>query len=136
MIRRPPRSTLFPYTTLFRSATTSARPTRPRSALPTGPSGTSSWTPTFRCCTSPPTTDRAAGSNPSDHTGLSSPSPRHEGPRGALLRHDRLRVSPLTAGAPSYRDRRLLAPRGGQVRPREPAGLRLGAAELRGGVAL
>src|SRR3712207_7793585 len=26
MIRRPPRSTLFPYTTLFRSAGTSARP--------------------------------------------------------------------------------------------------------------
>src|SRR5256885_5412482 len=25
MIRRPPRSTLFPYTTLFRSSTTSAR---------------------------------------------------------------------------------------------------------------
>src|SRR5256885_11533035 len=28
MIRRPPRSTLFPYTTLFRSATVPARPTR------------------------------------------------------------------------------------------------------------
>src|SRR5206468_4788484 len=26
MIRRPPRSTLFPYTTLFRSAATSTRP--------------------------------------------------------------------------------------------------------------
>src|SRR2546429_6518064 len=26
MIRRPPRSTLFPYTTLFRSASTSRRP--------------------------------------------------------------------------------------------------------------
>src|SRR5438093_5124562 len=28
MIRRPPRSTLFPYTTLFRSDATSAGPTR------------------------------------------------------------------------------------------------------------
>src|SRR3712207_6934028 len=28
MIRRPPRSTLFPYTTLFRSASTRAEPTR------------------------------------------------------------------------------------------------------------
>src|SRR5438552_18512775 len=37
MIRRPPRSTLFPYTTLFRSASPRARcPTRsiPRSWLP------------------------------------------------------------------------------------------------------
>src|SRR3712207_8111435 len=34
MIRRPPRSTLFPYTTLFRSSSTTARwpPSRPRSA--------------------------------------------------------------------------------------------------------
>src|ERR671919_416979 len=32
MIRRPPRSTLFPYTTLFRS-----RPARPRSPLPRRP---------------------------------------------------------------------------------------------------
>src|SRR3712207_7630401 len=30
MIRRPPRSTLFPYTTLFRSAAHEARRTRPR----------------------------------------------------------------------------------------------------------
>src|SRR2546430_15655049 len=29
MIRRPPRSTLFPYTTLFRSISTSSPPTRP-----------------------------------------------------------------------------------------------------------
>src|SRR5438270_3336545 len=33
MIRRPPRSTLFPYTTLFRSIRTSGRPARHR-ALP------------------------------------------------------------------------------------------------------
>src|SRR2546430_3262342 len=29
MIRRPPRSTLFPYTTLFRSATRTRHPARP-----------------------------------------------------------------------------------------------------------
>src|SRR2546422_2175373 len=32
MIRRPPRSTLFPYTTLFRSRSTSARPASGRAA--------------------------------------------------------------------------------------------------------
>src|SRR3712207_8612753 len=39
MIRRPPRSTLFPYTTLFRSATASRRscwPTRRGSSSPGG----------------------------------------------------------------------------------------------------
>src|SRR2546430_17076669 len=36
MIRRPPRSTLFPYTTLFRSApSTTASPRRPRGSSPT-----------------------------------------------------------------------------------------------------
>src|SRR3712207_8628022 len=35
MIRRPPRSTLFPYTTLFRSARVAARVTAPSS--PRGP---------------------------------------------------------------------------------------------------
>src|SRR2546425_4018162 len=33
MIRRPPRSTLFPYTTLFRSRSSSAPEPRPRSRL-------------------------------------------------------------------------------------------------------
>src|SRR5215216_6953984 len=36
MIRRPPRSTLFPYTTLFRSRRTGAR-ARPRGAAARGP---------------------------------------------------------------------------------------------------
>src|SRR3712207_8357832 len=37
MIRRPPRSTLFPYTTLFRSSCRSARPTpRSESSPPSG----------------------------------------------------------------------------------------------------
>src|SRR2546430_3967260 len=34
MIRRPPRSTLFPYTTLFRSAAPRPRPGRPRPERP------------------------------------------------------------------------------------------------------
>src|SRR2546430_17583205 len=33
MIRRPPRSTLFPYTTLFRSASTTTPSIRPNSSL-------------------------------------------------------------------------------------------------------
>src|SRR4030067_2835552 len=37
MIRRPPRSTLFPYTTLFRSASASA-------SRPLSRSGSSAWT--------------------------------------------------------------------------------------------
>src|SRR5437867_9361835 len=41
MIRRPPRSTLFPYTTLFRSPTSSTQPPR-RSASRTTTSKTSS----------------------------------------------------------------------------------------------
>src|SRR5258708_30396284 len=36
MIRRPPRSTLFPYTTLFRS---SARPAEPRTSQRSSPPG-------------------------------------------------------------------------------------------------
>src|ERR1017187_6914329 len=41
MIRRPPRSTLFPYTTLFRSATTGRSPadtSRPKTTFSTCPS--------------------------------------------------------------------------------------------------
>src|SRR5258708_29998525 len=39
MIRRPPRSTLFPYTTLFRSRAPAPRPPplRPRRSYPTAP---------------------------------------------------------------------------------------------------
>src|SRR2546428_4046366 len=43
MIRRPPRSTLFPYTTLFRSKGATERPIRPGDVIVligTGPSGT------------------------------------------------------------------------------------------------
>src|SRR5256885_3327430 len=38
MIRRPPRSTLFPYTTLFRSISTRARSTCCNSGNPSNPS--------------------------------------------------------------------------------------------------
>src|SRR3990170_7090519 len=38
MIRRPPRSTLFPYTTLFRSDRTTGQKTRPTAGRPRCPS--------------------------------------------------------------------------------------------------
>src|SRR5688572_32370437 len=38
MLRRPPRSTLFPYTTLFRSELTDREPD-----APTGPAAASTW---------------------------------------------------------------------------------------------
>src|SRR2546427_6168275 len=43
MIRRPPRSTLFPYTTLFRSPLTRACSSRSCSSSPTGYDILSSW---------------------------------------------------------------------------------------------
>src|SRR2546422_5301643 len=39
MIRRPPRSTLFPYTTLFRSRRDGGRPSEPRGAVGGAPPG-------------------------------------------------------------------------------------------------
>src|SRR2546422_6844591 len=39
MIRRPPRSTLFPYTTLFRSSVTTLMITSPSTACLTNPTG-------------------------------------------------------------------------------------------------
>src|SRR5690348_17737560 len=45
MIRRPPRSTLFPYTTLFRSPRSAATSTRCRCASPRG--SAHPWVP---CC--------------------------------------------------------------------------------------
>src|SRR3712207_9134702 len=41
MIRRPPRSTLFPYTTLFRSALIGSLSSQPRAALPAAAQGES-----------------------------------------------------------------------------------------------
>src|ERR1039458_7807270 len=55
MIRRPPRSTLFPYTTLFRSiATRSATTNPPRQCRAPCENWTSTWRPV------PPTTARSA----------------------------------------------------------------------------
>src|SRR3712207_8402482 len=48
MIRRPPRSTLFPYTTLFRSPTSALQ----RDAVPSGAADStcvSQWRPSLRC---------------------------------------------------------------------------------------
>src|SRR5256885_6849285 len=45
MIRRPPRSTLFPYTTLFRSAVPAAR----NSSRPSGATRASSAVPSSHC---------------------------------------------------------------------------------------
>src|SRR2546425_9349103 len=53
MMRRPPRSTLFPYTTLFRSPRSPARP-----AASHGPSPTSAWPQTARASSSSPCTGR------------------------------------------------------------------------------
>src|SRR2546426_2157063 len=71
MIRRPPRSTLFPYTTLFRS------PTWPSTGSPSrrcgGRSGTT-WTKSFRTSTSCRTTRSATTSRSEEHTSeLQSP---------------------------------------------------------------
>src|SRR3712207_5337879 len=52
MIRRPPRSTLFPYTTLFRSDRPRRRPRRsPRSSAHRPPTGTP---PPYRAARAPP----------------------------------------------------------------------------------
>src|SRR2546426_8196221 len=67
MIRRPPRSTLFPYTTLFRS----------RSTTPRGPGSTSAIPTATRATTSTPTSAAgapAASSRSEEHTSeLQSP---------------------------------------------------------------
>src|SRR3712207_7326791 len=63
MIRRPPRSTLFPYTTLFRSFRSADRP-RPPAAFPAGGGG--------RPCSTPRRTARRPA------RGTSRRSPRSE----------------------------------------------------------
>src|SRR5688500_19676713 len=61
MIRRPPRSTLFPYTTLFRSASLSA----PRAASPTA------WRSTAPSRSTSSTTDRKSTRLNSSHLVIS-----------------------------------------------------------------
>src|SRR5436309_7671736 len=63
MIRRPPRSTLFPYTTLFRSTRCATPPPR-RSSSAT----TSSW---WRACPASTTTDRKSTRLNSSHVKIS-----------------------------------------------------------------
>src|SRR3712207_7612322 len=58
MIRRPPRSTLFPYTTLFRSFRIHLEPTCPGQ-------GRRAATPATSACPDHPSRRRGAGSSPS-----------------------------------------------------------------------
>src|SRR2546422_3677119 len=65
MIRRPPRSTLFPYTTLFRSRSSSGSS---RSDLPTergGPAGLALWPSRSIVCHGPP---RRSSPRSEEHT--------------------------------------------------------------------
>src|SRR5438309_4275100 len=65
MIRRPPRSTLFPYTTLFRSTTPAASPSAPP-AWPPGPQRA----PTASAC-APYREDRKSTRLNSSHSSIS-----------------------------------------------------------------
>src|SRR2546422_3271459 len=68
MIRRPPRSTLFPYTTLFRS--TSSTPIPASSRPPTNTASPSRFISplarTFPTCTAPPTAPRRSEEHTSE----------------------------------------------------------------------
>src|SRR5262249_21858477 len=96
-IRRPPRSTLFPYTTLFRSAATGRRPAPPRS----GPFRRA-W---FR---RPP--DPAASPRPRVPSGAPPAAPRstcrsgHASPRGARVRWQCPQVSSSLGRGEANRD--------------------------------
>src|SRR6266498_3829310 len=72
MIRRPPRSTLFPYTTLFRSGDGLPRPPRPRGPRRDGPKDRSGRTVQ-------PNVDRLAGREP-------GPGRGHRGSRCTIRR--------------------------------------------------
>src|SRR2546422_8598327 len=65
MIRRPPRSTLFPYTTLFRSKSSANHPSRRRENASGGSRGASE-----RLVTEPrsPTTRGSPGTRSEEHT--------------------------------------------------------------------
>src|SRR5688572_32505794 len=76
MLQRPPRSTLFPYTTLFRSVFESAtsQRTRLRRPLPTDTKG--------------PVATQASAATNSSHPAPPPPLPSHQGD-GLLLTRDR-----------------------------------------------
>src|SRR3712207_8637853 len=67
MIRRPPRSTLFPYTTLFRSSATGSSWSPCCSSNDNPPAGS----PPTRWSTSPATTDRKSTRLNSSHANIS-----------------------------------------------------------------
>src|SRR3712207_6182797 len=83
MIRRPPRSTLFPYTTLFRSPTRSSTSSSASLAVPLAPtSPTVSWTGSS---TAPAWTPTARGSaREQKKTGTSWPRPRKRAPPASV----------------------------------------------------
>src|SRR5687768_12170855 len=74
IIRRPPRSTLFPYTTLFRSFGTSSGPT-PTPSTSSAPRRSTCSASTAGCGTS--TTSRTTTPGMADTRGCSPPPPSH-----------------------------------------------------------
>src|SRR3712207_8380844 len=69
MIRRPPRSTLFPYTTLFRSASTASRsPSRASPHAPTRAIAPSGREGTFPCSSSRRSKSSTPTSRSEEHT--------------------------------------------------------------------
>src|SRR2546422_6109100 len=104
MIRRPPRSTLFPYTTLFRSRTaasdggSSASPSRggPRSAPVSGPApstGTSS-------CGRPPWTARCRSDGNTSASGPASECHDEDGVLARGVRREELDDVTVVEGEP------------------------------------
>src|SRR3712207_9049925 len=84
MIRRPPRSTLFPYTTLFRS------PTRPASTLWTVVSASGNGVPSRASPAEPghePSVVEAWFGRPCLGESLSHPGGGYQGPRARGMRH-------------------------------------------------
>src|SRR3712207_8198268 len=67
MIRRPPRSTLFPYTTLFRSLVETCHPARSRRTTACAP-GATAWAISFRCNTMPCVVQRGSTKRSEEHT--------------------------------------------------------------------
>src|SRR5690348_18160923 len=73
MLRRPPRSTLFPYTTLFRSSSASATPSAPRTATSRllRPAGPTSENPSTTSTRSTAYSDRKSTRLNSSHPSIS-----------------------------------------------------------------
>src|SRR5258708_18094570 len=69
MIRRPPRSTLFPYTTLFRSSPSAALPRNP----PPGSRPSTAPSPTSAASTASPKLERAPSRSEEHTSELQSP---------------------------------------------------------------